>query len=123
MNGDAPEKRAMKPPEPASVGHAAGSGGAPASPFLAVEGIAAFLRVKTSTVYEWTRRRGPGSIPRYKGGRCLLFDPAEVLDWFRETRRVGQDLGNERRPRRRMRTRRTPLTAFMPSRKVRGATP
>lgn len=72
----------------------------PDSPFLRVDELAALLRVPKSWVYAETQRLGPGSIPRYRAGRYLVFDPQEVLDWFRKTRRVGDMLGNlSRRPR------------------------
>ncbi len=68
------------------------------SPFITVEEVAALLRVPRSTVYIWTSRVGSDAIPRYRAGRRLVFDPAEVLGWFRETQRIG--VGPLRRVRR-----------------------
>ncbi len=70
----------------------------PDSSFLRVDEVAALLRVPKSWVYAQTQQLGPDSIPRYRAGRYLVFDPQEVLDWFRGTRRVG--MAPSRRPRR-----------------------
>ncbi len=77
----------------------------PDSPFLTVPELAAFLRVKISRVYEWTERRGPGSIPRYKAGSRLVFLRDEALEWFLEHQRVGDGLGRGRVSGRRHRSR------------------
>ncbi len=57
------------------------------SPFLTVPELASLLRVKVWTVYEWTRAIGPHSVPCYQGGKRLLFDRDEALEWFRTTQR------------------------------------
>src|SRR5579872_1596182 len=87
------------------------------SPFVTVQEIAALLRVPVSRVYAWTARRDPGSIPRYKGGRCLLFDPVEVVAWFKSEQRVGQDLGPRNRVRL-ARSRRGRLTEVTSPRRI-----
>lgn len=60
---------------------------ASASPFLTVPEIALFLRVSTDTVYELARHIGADSLPNYRVGGRLLFDPAEVLEWVKTQRR------------------------------------
>ena len=57
------------------------------SPLLTVEEVAVFLRVPKSWVYEQTRQVGADAIPCYEAGKALLFDPAEVIAWFKRTRK------------------------------------
>lgn len=57
-----------------------------ASPFLTVPQLAKHLCVKPATIYEMTRLAGPGSIPRYRLGKRLVFDLAEVIVWIKTTR-------------------------------------
>lgn len=57
------------------------------SPFLLVPEVAALLRVRTSTVYSWTRQVGPDAVPCYRAGKALVFDRDEVLVWFRSVQR------------------------------------
>jgi hypothetical protein len=55
--------------------------------FLTVPQLAAVLGAKVSRVYEWTRAVGADTIPCYKAGKCLVFDPEEALTWFKRTQR------------------------------------
>jgi len=52
-------------------------------PFITAKDIAARLHIKTSTVYEWTRRRAYDErIPHYPISRkVLLFRWSEVAQW------------------------------------------
>ena len=52
--------------------------------FLTVEGLAERLGIRPSTVYEWTSRRGPESIPRVRLGKRLGFDLGDVVRWLKE---------------------------------------
>ncbi len=70
-----------------------------ASPFLLVPEVATLLRVRTSTIYGWTRKIGPDAIPCYRAGKCLVFDRDEVLAWFRSVQRHNTQ-GPPSRPRR-----------------------
>jgi excisionase family DNA binding protein len=65
----------------------------PDSPFLTVPEVAALLRVPISRVYEWTRRLGPDTIPRYRAGRHLTFLSDEVMRWFTTSQRVDLNTG------------------------------
>ena len=44
--------------------------------------LAKYLSVPKSWVYEKTRDKGHGSIPRVKVGRYLRFNIKEVLEWL-----------------------------------------
>jgi excisionase family DNA binding protein len=46
--------------------------------FLTVAEVAALLRVKPRTIYEWTTN---DKIPYRKAGRVTLFDRAEIIEW------------------------------------------
>jgi excisionase family DNA binding protein len=46
--------------------------------FLTVAEVAALLRVKPRTIYEWTAN---DKIPYRKAGRVTLFDRAEIIEW------------------------------------------
>ena len=39
--------------------------------------------LKKSWWYRETRKKGPGSVPKIKVGKHLLFIPAEVDEWLR----------------------------------------
>lgn len=78
------------------------------SPFLLVEEIAGLLRVPVSRIYEWTRAVGADSIPAYRGGKRLLFDPAEVLAWFKRAQAVARPTPARARRMPRIRRRRVP---------------
>ena len=47
---------------------------------MTVEELAEYLRVKTSTVYEWAKN---GKIPAAKVGRLWRFDRVEVENWVK----------------------------------------
>ena len=53
------------------------------SPLVDVDGLAEYLNVPTSWVYEQTRNRGTGSIPRVKVGKYVRFNIYEVLEWLK----------------------------------------
>jgi excisionase family DNA binding protein len=52
--------------------------------FLTVDEVADMVRVRPRTVYQWVAER---RIPHYKPGRTLLFDPAEIEQWIKDSRR------------------------------------
>ena len=52
--------------------------------FVSVEELAARLGVKRTTIYMWTSRRGPDSIPRVRLGRRYGFALADVIRWLKE---------------------------------------
>jgi len=47
---------------------------------MTVEELAEYLRVKTSTVYDWAKN---GKIPAAKIGRLWRFDRGEVENWVK----------------------------------------
>lgn len=51
--------------------------------FLTVDEVAALLRVKPRTIYEWT---ASGKIPFRKAGRITIFDRAEIIEWTKGTK-------------------------------------
>ena len=53
------------------------------TPLVDVDGLAEYLNVPTSWVYEQTRNRGNGSIPRIKVGKYVRFNIHEVLEWLK----------------------------------------
>jgi predicted DNA-binding transcriptional regulator AlpA len=40
-------------------------------------------RLKKSWWYSQTRQTGPGTVPRIRAGKYLLFVPSEVDEWLR----------------------------------------
>ena len=48
-----------------------------------VDGLAEYLHVPTSWVYEQTRNRGDGCIPKVKVGKYVRFNIHEVLEWLK----------------------------------------
>ena len=59
----------------------------PSDVLLTVDEVAAFLRVKPATVYEWARN---GKIPASKVGRLWRFSRREIETWVRESGPTGQ---------------------------------
>lgn len=60
---------------------------------MTVEEVAAYLRVKPSTVYDWAKR---GKIPAVKIGRLWRFESEEIEAWVKSGMNVGfHDQGNE----------------------------
>lgn len=53
------------------------------STILSVEELAEFLKVPRSWIYERTRTN---RIPRYKMGKYVRFNLADILDWLDESR-------------------------------------
>jgi len=49
-------------------------------PLMTVEDVAEYLRVKTSTVYEWAK---DGKLPGAKVGRLWRFQREQIEDWVR----------------------------------------
>ena len=56
----------------------------PVSNLLTVDELASHFRVSKSFIYKRTMGR---EIPHFRVGKRVLFDPAEVAAWFRETTR------------------------------------
>ena len=52
-------------------------------PLVDVDGLAEYLNVPTSWVYEQTRNRGDGCIPKVKVGKYVRFNIYEVLEWLK----------------------------------------
>ena len=52
-------------------------------PLVDVEGLAEYLNVPTTWVYEQTRNKSNGSIPRIKVGKYVRFNIYEVLEWLK----------------------------------------
>jgi len=50
---------------------------------MTVEDVAEYLRIKTSTVYEWASN---GKLPGVKVGRLWRFERSEIEKWVRENR-------------------------------------
>jgi len=50
---------------------------------MTVEDVADYLRIKTSTVYEWA---ASGKLPGVKVGRLWRFERSEIEKWVRENR-------------------------------------
>ena len=46
------------------------------------DGLAAYLNVSKSWVYEKTREKGNGSIPRVMVGKYVRFNIHDVLEWL-----------------------------------------
>ncbi len=47
------------------------------------DGLAEYLNVPPSWVYEKTRNKGNGSIPRVMVGKYVRFNIEEVLEWLK----------------------------------------
>jgi len=57
--------------------------------FVTPKQVAERLHVKTSTIWEWTRRRQQNPIPHYPVSRkVVLFRWSEVVRWV-EAQRLG----------------------------------
>ena len=52
------------------------------TPLVDTDGLAAYLNVSKSWVYEKTRNKGNGSIPRVKVGKYVRFNIHDVLEWL-----------------------------------------
>lgn len=50
---------------------------------LDIDGLAEYLKVPRSWVYEKTRDKGKGSIPRVMVGKYVRFNIHEVLEWLK----------------------------------------
>jgi excisionase family DNA binding protein len=53
------------------------------SSLVDTDGLAAYLNVSKSWVYEKTRDKGNGSIPRVKVGKYVRFNIHDVLEWLK----------------------------------------
>ena len=52
-------------------------------PFITVKQLAEHLQVKTSTIWEWTRRRNTNPIPHFSVSRkAVYFRWSEVVSWI-----------------------------------------
>jgi len=54
-----------------------------ADKLLGVKELADILGVKKSWIYQRSRLKGPGTIPRLKLGKYLRFRLDEVMEWIR----------------------------------------
>ena len=54
---------------------------------MTVADVADYLRIKTSTVYEWAAN---GKLPGVKVGRLWRFERSEIEKWVRENRKGGK---------------------------------
>ncbi len=52
------------------------------SSLVDTDGLAAYLNVSKSWVYEKTRNKGNGSIPRVMVGKYVRFNIHDVLQWL-----------------------------------------
>ena len=50
---------------------------------LDTDGLSEYLKVPKSWVYEKTRDKGNGSIPRVMVGKYVRFNVHDVLDWLK----------------------------------------
>lgn len=58
-------------------------------PLMGVEELAEYLGVPVQTIYDW---RVAGTAPRaFKFGKRLKFAVADVIDWMRAHREVGDE--------------------------------
>jgi predicted DNA-binding transcriptional regulator AlpA len=58
-------------------------------PFITVKQLAQRLQVKTSTIWEWTRRRNTNPIPHFSVSRKVVyFRWSEVVRWIEGQRRA-----------------------------------
>ena len=53
-----------------------------ADKLLGVKELADILGVKKSWIYQRSRLKGPGTIPRLKLGKYLRFRLNEVMEWI-----------------------------------------
>jgi len=53
------------------------------SPLLDIDSLAEYLKVPKSWVYEKTRAKSNGSIPRVMVGKYVRFDLREVVEWLK----------------------------------------
>lgn len=49
-----------------------------------IDELSARTRMRKSWWYSRTRETGPGSVPRIRAGKYLLFVPGEVDRWLRD---------------------------------------
>lgn len=49
-----------------------------------IDDLSARTRMKKSWWYSRTRETGPGSVPRIRAGKYLLFIPSKVDKWLQE---------------------------------------
>jgi len=58
-------------------------------PFITVKQLAERLQVKTSTIWEWTRRRNTNPIPHFSVSRkAVYFRWSEVVRWIESQRQA-----------------------------------
>lgn len=58
-------------------------------PFITVKQLAERLQVKTSTIWEWTRRRNTNPIPHFSVSRKVVyFKWSEVVMWVESQRQA-----------------------------------
>jgi predicted DNA-binding transcriptional regulator AlpA len=58
-------------------------------PFITVKQLAERLQVKTSTIWEWTRRRNTNPIPHFSVSRKVVyFRWSEVVRWIEGQRQA-----------------------------------
>ena len=49
-----------------------------------IDELSARTKMKKSWWYSRTREKSPGSVPRIRAGKYLLFVPSEVDKWLRD---------------------------------------
>ena len=52
------------------------------SSLVDIDGLAEYLNVPKSWVYEKTRNKSKGSIPRVQAGKYVRFNIPDVLEWL-----------------------------------------
>jgi predicted DNA-binding transcriptional regulator AlpA len=58
-------------------------------PFITVKQLAQRLQLKTSTIWEWTRRRNTNPIPHFSVSRkTVYFRWSEVVRWIESQRQA-----------------------------------
>jgi excisionase family DNA binding protein len=57
---------------------------------LTIDEVAELLKVPKGWIYQRTRDRSPGTIPFYKLGKYLRFDPKQLQAWLQDQKRGWQ---------------------------------
>jgi excisionase family DNA binding protein len=52
--------------------------------FLTIDEMAKILKTPKSWIYQRSRLKGPGTIPRVKVGKYLRFVKDDVMDWLKK---------------------------------------
>jgi len=57
-----------------------------------IDELAARTKMKKSWWYSRTRETGPGTVPRIRAGKYLLFIPGEVDEWLKSQKAGRENL-------------------------------